>query len=150
MTKFRVVCFFVTIAFGICLATAQNSTTRSSSSARPGSDPIKAATKPLTPKSAMPPQHKSGTAAPVPHNTTKGRAADAELTRLEHQNLKVKGSTTGNPPAPNHATSRKPSATSAQKGSGIDFKYQKPVGGTQAAKPAARSANSSTPRVQKN
>jgi hypothetical protein len=149
MTKFRVLCFLVTTAAGICLAAAQNSGVRSSS-VKPGSDPLKAATKPLTPKSAMPPQHKPSTAVQGPQNATKGGSTNAELTRLERQQAKAGHSNTRSTPTPNVASARKPSDTSARKGSGIDFKYQKPVGGKQAGKPGARNANSSTPRIQKN
>jgi hypothetical protein len=63
MTQYKVICLFVAIAGGLCLATAQSSQVGSSSAKR-GADPLQTATKPLTPKSAMPPQRKSPVVAP--------------------------------------------------------------------------------------
>jgi hypothetical protein len=145
MMKYRVVCLFVTFAAGICLATAQDSQVRSASP-KSGPDPLQTATKPLTPKSAMPPQRKSSAAVPNPatanHNTT------AELTHLERQNIKApsaKSNSTG--PA---KSAPKSAGTSAANGSGINFKYQKPAGGTQAPNPGANARSSGAPRVKKN
>ena len=148
MMKRRVVCSLVTMAAGICLATAQNSTQKSqvgSTSAKSGADPLKTATKPLTPKSAMPAPHKSSVA--VPNTSKSGRNTTAELTHLEQQNTKA-GSSKSTPPA--KVPPVKPADKSAGSDSGINFKYQKPVGGLKASTPDPHSPNSGTPRVKKN
>jgi hypothetical protein len=141
--KTKVVCFFAVGVAGICLATGQTSQTRSSS-AKTGSDPVKAATKPLTPKSAMPAPRKSSAAVP---NTPKGGSnATTELNRLEHQPASG-GTAKSTPPA--KVTVPKTSTASAGNGSGINFKYQKPAGGMKATTPNPHSPNSSAPRVSK-
>jgi hypothetical protein len=147
MMKYRLVCLFVTMAAGICLAPAQNSNVRASS-AKPGPDPLQAATKPLTPKSAMPSHRKSSVA--MPPASTSGKNTTADLTRMERQNGKASGSKSGDKGPAKGSSVRKSADTSAGSGSGINFKYQKPVGGLKASTPGANSANSSTPRVKKN
>jgi hypothetical protein len=138
--KYRVVCWFVAAAALICLATAQNSQVRASS-AKAGPDPLQTATKPLTPKSAMPAQRKSSVAEPIA--STSSRNTTAELTHLERQNIKAGGSKSGAGPAKS-ASAPKSANTSAGR-SGIDFKYQKPVGGVRAATPDAHAANKGRP-----
>jgi hypothetical protein len=152
MTKHKIACLFMTLAALICLATAQSSTQRSkvgsssakTSSAKKGADPLKTATNPLTPKSAMPTAHKSPVA--VPGAPKSDRSSSAELTRLERQPGKA-GAKSGNTVPAKAASAPKSAEASAGTGSAINFKYQKPAGGTKAAKPDANSANSSIPRV---
>jgi hypothetical protein len=147
MMKYRFVCLFVTIAAGLCLAPAQNSKVRASS-ATPHPDPLQAATKPLTPKSAMPSHRKSSVA--VPPASTSGRNTTAELTRMERQNGKASGSKGGDKGPAKSSSVRKSADPSAGSGPGINSKYQKPVGGLKASTPGANTASSSTPRVKKN
>ncbi len=85
MMKCRVACLVATVAAEICLATAQSSKTHSSS-AKPDSDRMQAATKPITPKSAMPAKRKSSIA---PSASQGSGNANAELTRLERQPIKA-------------------------------------------------------------
>jgi|SRR5271165_3254600 len=142
--KRGIVSLFVSVAALATLAIAQTAQV-SSSSAKTGPDPLKTATKPLTPKSAMPPQHKS--TAVVPATATSSQKSSAELNRLERQNVKDTSSKSGGT-----ASAKSPSVKSneaAGGNSGIDFKYHKPTGGMQAATPNANSKNSSTPRVNK-
>lgn len=141
--KRRVVYLFLTAAIWTCMATAQSSPGRSSS-AKATPDPLQSATKPLTPKSAMPAQHKSSAVAPNPS----GRNTTAELTHLEQQNIKS-GSSNSSKGSAKSVPPLKPAGTSGS-GPGIDFKYQKPVGGMKATKPNANAPNSNKPRVQKN
>lgn len=143
MMKHRLVCLLATVVAGACLASAQNSQSHSSS-VKPAPDRLEGATKPLTAKSAMPSPHKSSLAVPGAHTSTKGQNTDMELTRLERQRVKT---TSPNTRSASSVPARKPAVN--QKGSGIDFKYQQPVGGMQAPTPGARSPNSSTPRVVK-
>jgi hypothetical protein len=146
----RVVCLLVTVAAAICLASAQSSAHKTpvgSPSAKSGADSLTNATKPLTPKSAMPAHRKSSVAVP---NPSKGsRNTSAELTHLERQNTKAGASKSGNTPTAKSAPV-KSAEKSAGSDSGINFKYQKPAGGLKASTPDARSPNSSTPRVKKN
>jgi hypothetical protein len=144
--KCRVVCLFVVVAVGMCLATAQDSQVRSSS-AKPGRDPLKTATQPLTPKSAMPVHHASP--AVVPNTTTSGTHTTAELTGLERQNGKTPSPKNGKTGQAKPTSVPKADDTSTGVGSGINFKYQKPVGGITASTPGATHANSNTPRVNK-
>jgi hypothetical protein len=78
------------------------------------------ATKPLTPKSAMPAPHKSSTG--VPKVTATGAHNSAELARLEQQNKK--------PPAAKNTSARQGSVLPASKSTppnpAINFQYQKP------------------------
>lgn len=118
MMKYRVVCLFVAVAASIGLATAQNSQVHSSS-AKSGPDPLQTATKPLTPKSAMSPQHKSSATVPSAPTT---RKTNAELSRLERQNIKAGGSKK----AAKAPSVPKPAGPSNGSGSGINSTYQKP------------------------
>ena len=140
--KCRIYCWFAAAAALVCLATAQSSQVHSSS-IKSVPDPGKTATQPLTPKSAMPAQHKASAVAPsVPNNTNH---ANAELSHLERQNIKASGSKSSNSPS-----AKVPSVPkSPDAGSGINSTYQKPAGGMKATNPAANSANSPKPRVTK-
>ena len=122
MTKCRIAFLFVTVGALICLASAQNPTV-GSSSAKSVADPLKTATRPLTPKSAMAPPRKSSVA--VPKAATSGRDTNAEITRLERQGIKTGVSKSGNTGA-SKANPAKPAATSSGSGSGINSSYQKP------------------------
>ena len=147
MMKYRVVYLCAAVATLTCLATAQSSQVRSSStSAKRDPDSLQNATKPLTPKSAMPAQHKSSAA---PLNAPKsGGNTSAELTRLERQPVKADGSSRDPKEAAKPPAVPKPGGTSAS-GPGINYKYQKPAGGLTATTPNANSKNSSVPRVTK-
>jgi hypothetical protein len=142
--KYKVV-GLLTVLAGISLATAQNSQVHSAS-AKSGTDPLQNATKPLTPKSAMPSPHKSSPLAP--NASTGAQKTDTELSRLEHQNIKAPSAKSGTT-VPAKSASVRAASTSAGHGSGINFKYQKPAGGMQADPPGARSPNSAAPRVTK-
>ena len=121
MMKCRIAFLFVTGAALICVASAQNS--KVGSSAKSGSDPLKTATQPLTPKSAMALPRKSALA--VPSASTTGRDTSAELTRLERRGIKTGASKSGNKGA-SKANPVKPAGTSSGSGSGINSSYQKP------------------------
>jgi hypothetical protein len=125
------------------MASAQKSQVHSPT-AKP--DPnLTAATKPLTPKSAMPaPKNSSSPAMPA---TTKSNAnANKELSHLERQDIHAGGANKSG--AAKSASTPKPAA--AAKDSGINATYEKPKAGRQAATPGAHSANSTKPRVTKN
>jgi hypothetical protein len=147
MKTYRVAGLFVTVTAAICLATGQSSQLPSSTG-KSSPDPLHASTKPLTPKSAMPAPRKPLAATP---NTSKsGTNTTAELARLEQQPNKA-GATKNRAATPaKPAPIAKSPGTSDGKNSGINFNYQKPVGGLQATPPGARSKNSSKPRVKKN
>jgi hypothetical protein len=101
------------------LATAQNSMSGSLSH-KSGPDPVKAATKPVTPKSAMSGQRKS---APVQMKAA-NQNTNSELSRLE------RGQAAGVAPR-NAATPKAPPLKSADQSSkqspAINYKYQKPA-----------------------
>jgi hypothetical protein len=141
-TKVAYFLFAIAVA-GMCLATAQNSSPRPAS-AKPAKDPLQNATKPLTPKTAMPSDRKSPNAVATPSTAT--QKTNAELSRLEKQKIKA-----GNSGSGSKVTS--PKGTSAPKsgpsGSATNFRYQKPAGGVKALTPDANSRNSSIPRVTK-
>jgi hypothetical protein len=141
--RHRSVCLLVAITALSSVTMAQSSRTTSSST-KSTPDPIEAANKPLTPKSAMPAQHKSSIVPPPSKN---GSNTTAELTHLEQQNIKASTAKSG-ASGPVKGTS-KSTSTSAASHSGINFKYQKPVGGPQAPNGAANSKSSGTPRVTK-
>jgi len=122
MMKCKTVCLFVTVVTGICLATAQTSP-KSSSSGKSRSDPVKAATKPLTPKSAMSPSRKSS--AGLPAAPTKRSDPNAELNRLESQDIKV--AAPKNNTGAVKGTVIRSSTASPKGGSGINATYQKPT-----------------------
>ena len=146
MMNLRIACLFVTVAASISLATAQNSGGRSSS-AKAGRDPLQTATKPLTPKSITTPRRKSSVAVPKASKSSPNAAA--ELTHLERQNIKAGDSKSRGAGPAKGISAPKSAGTTARTGSGINFKYEKPVGGMTATKPDAHAANSSTPRVTK-
>jgi hypothetical protein len=144
--KHKTIFLFLALAAMIGLATAQSSQGHSLSGSKSGADP---ATKPLSPKSAMP-AHKSSVPAPVVPSA-KG-STTTELNHLEHQNphaTKGSAARAKSTPAPKPAVQPKSTETSTAKGSGVDFKYQKPKGGMRAETPDPNTANSTTPRVKK-
>ncbi len=124
LSRCRVAGLLVTLISAIGLA-AQNSKPLASStkSGKSGADPVKTATKPLTPKSVMPgaaAQHKS--APVVPNRTTQN--TNAELAHLERGQATAgsKSSSTAKVAPYKSAPSSKPTPK-------IDYKYQKPAGG---------------------
>lgn len=128
MMKNRVVCLFVIVIAGISLAAAQSTKVHSSTSVpteKPGKDPVRTATKPLTPKSAMPAKGKSSAAA-TPSAPKGGSKSNAELTRLERQPIKASNPNTDKTAAAKGAPARKPAPANAN-GSGINSSYQKPT-----------------------
>jgi hypothetical protein len=147
--KYRVAWLLaVTASLGIANAAAargqssSSSLAASSSASKSGKDPIKAATKPLTPKSAMPEQRKSAPATPPATRThTSSELGQLERSSVNASNSKPKQSSAAKVPSiAKSSSTTTPSQT-------MNFKYQKPVGGTQATPPNARAANSSKPRV---
>jgi hypothetical protein len=122
MMKHRVICWCISAAALVGIATAQNSQVHSSSAKSP--DSLKGATQPLTPKSAMPSKRKAATA--VPNTSTSARKTNAELSRLERGPSKTASPNSGNAKTPKSASASK-SATPPASGSGINFNYQKPV-----------------------
>ena len=120
MMKYKAVFWFVTCAVWIGVATAQKSKPLSSSpKASPA--PVHAATKPLTPKSAMPPPHKSSVVAP--HASKSNQKSNAELNHLERQPIKA----TSPKKTAKSASAPKPAGATNANGSGINSTYQKPV-----------------------
>jgi hypothetical protein len=142
VNKSKIVCLLVTAAIMTVLCVAQ-STKPLSSPSKTAKDPLVAATKPITPKSAMPAHPKS--AAVLPPAT--GKNTTAELTHLENQKISTP---TANNGSGKGAPVTKRTRTSGASGPAIDYRYQKPVGGKQASTPDANARNSSTPRVKKN
>jgi hypothetical protein len=120
MMKYRIVFLFVAFA---TLSPGQSSQPHSSS-ATAGSGSLKAATKPLTPKSAMPSHRKTATVAPKASGTT---STTAQLNHLERQNNRA-NSPKSPGAAPGKDATLKSGSAPAGKNSGIDFKYQKPAG----------------------
>jgi len=124
------------------LAGAQNSHP-GASSGKSTPDPGRAATKPLTPKSAMPAPHKSAAAAPSAGSSN--QKTNQELTRLERQNAGA--------PSGKSKTTKSPSVKSGDPSSSrnpaINATYQKPAGGMRATTPAPNTKNPSVPRVNK-
>lgn len=145
LMKNRVAFWLAIGAVCTCLATAQNSQVHSSA-AKSTPDPLKSATKPLTPKSGTTPHH-SSPSVPTSKPASTGNT-NAELTRLERQKVTTKGPKPG-AGTPKNPTGSKPADTSSASGPGINYKYQKPAGGMEAATPNAHSPNSNTPRVTK-
>ena len=140
--KYRLTFF---CAFGLALiglATAQNSQVHSSS-AKSISDPLQSATKPLTPKSAMPSSSHKSSAAALPPSTI-GKT-NAELSRVEREKIKTGPSPSASKDSPKLASAPK----SNEANPAINYKYQKPVGGLKATTPDANAKGSSTPRVTK-
>ena len=134
MMNCRTVRFSVVAAALIGFAAAQSSKP-ASSSPKPSPDPLKTSMKPLTPKSAMPSRRKAAVVAP--NRATRRSNPNAELTRLERQNS-ISGAAKSGGTAPAKGTAANPVGTSARSGSGIDFKYQKPVGQKAATHGAGR------------
>ena len=140
MMKYRAACLSITAAALIGVAAAHKSQVKSPT-AKSDAD-LHAATKPLAPKSAMPPKHSSSSAVPsAPKSNDK---SNAELTHLEHQEIRAGGPSSG--AAAKSAAAPKPASTGG--GSGVNAKYQKPKGGMQASRPDAHTANSQKPRVK--
>lgn len=144
--KYKVACCFATAAAWSCLAMAQNSQTHLST-AKSAPDPLKAATKPITEKSATTPvHHKSSVVLPTPAGSAN---TSTELGRVEGEKVSTKGQTSGGTALKNTSSSKTANPTGGS-APGINYKYQKPAGGTQANTPNAHMANSSVPRVKKN
>lgn len=123
--------------------TAQNPPTRSTPhKSDPGAVPT--ASKPLTPKSAMPAKRKSSVTLPADSST---RNTSAELSHLERQKTRTNGAKGADKGSQKIAPKAE---TSAANGSGVNFKYKKPAGGMKAATPDPNTRNSPTPRVKKN
>lgn len=144
--NFRAAGVFAVAVAWTCLGTAQISQTHASST-HSAPDPLKEATKPLTPKSAAPTHHASAAVPPPAATTTK---TSAELNKLERQNTAPKGPKTSNATAPKGPSTLKSADTSANVGSGVNFKYQKPAGGVEASTPNAHSPNVGTRVTKKN
>lgn len=145
MGKCRVVCLSIIVSALVVMARAQKSQVPSSTG-KP--DPnMSAATKPLTPKSAMPASKHSPSPAMPAGGKSSGKA-NTELNHLERQEIRAGGSNKSGPSAAKSATVPKPAA--AGKDSGINATYQKPNPGRQATRPDAHAANSTKPRVTKN
>jgi|HubBroStandDraft_1064217.scaffolds.fasta_scaffold69386_2 hypothetical protein len=146
MAKNRILWLCMAFAASVTLSMAQGTQVRSSS-AKAAPDPLQNVTKPLTPKSAMPPQRKPAPVVPTSPGTGK---TNSELIRLERQPVKAETPKNGGAKAAQGAPLVKSADASSGTGPAINFKYQKPVGGMQAATPNAKTANPSTPRVKKN
>jgi hypothetical protein len=131
--------FAVTAATGLAMAQS----TKTTSSTKSASDPMQSATKPLTPKSAMPGKPKSTVAVP-PAST--GSTTAVELNHLERTNVAASSKAS----SANSKNISMPKSGPTTANSQINFNYQKPAGGAQAVPPKARTANSNTPRVKKN
>jgi hypothetical protein len=141
MKNSRIVFLLITAASMTVLCVAQ-STKPLSSPAKTAKDPLVNATKPITPKSAMPDHRKSPGALPA----ASGKNTSAELTHLENQKISTKNVSNG---PGKGAPGTKLAETSEPGGPAINYKYQKPVGGKQATMPDAN-ARSSSNRVKKN
>jgi hypothetical protein len=146
--KYKVACCFATAAAWSCLAMAQNSQAHLST-AKSAPDPLKTVTKPLTEKSATTAvHHKSSVVlSQTPAGSTN---TSTELSRVEGEKISTKGQTSGGTGALKNTSPSKTANISGGSGPGINYKYQKPAGGTQASTPNAHMANSSVPRVKKN
>lgn len=134
---------FGTMAVGVSLVAAQSS--KNSTSAHRSRDPLKAATQPITPKSAVMPHAKHHLILP-PNQTSSART---ELSRLEKQNNRNATAAINTGSAKSGGvtkTANKP----ARPGPKVEFKYQQPVGGMKASSPAANTRNSNPSRVTKN
>ena len=85
MMKRLMILLWVTVAALVGFATAQNSKPKTSHS-KSSAYGAKSSPKPLTPKSAMTPAHKTSVTVP---NASSNQKTNAELTRLERQNVKA-------------------------------------------------------------
>jgi hypothetical protein len=122
MMKRLMILLWVTVAALVGFAAAQNSKPKASPS-KSSAHNATSSTKPLTPKSAMTPAHKTSVTVP---NSSNSRKTNAELTRLERQNVKAgtpKSNSGGT--APKVPAIKSDTKTSAN-GSGINSSYQKP------------------------
>lgn len=133
----------VAAALGQSSSSSSSPVAAKSSGSESGKDPIKSATKPLTPKSAMPEQRKL--AAVVPPAT--GAHTSSELGRMERSSVRASNSKPEGSSAAKVPSITKSSGTAPSQSQSMNFKYQKPAGGTQASAPNARAANSTKPRV---
>jgi hypothetical protein len=122
MMKRKIVFWFVAGAAVVGMATAQNPKVGASSS-KAGTDPLKTATKPLTPKTAIAPRSK--TSGSISTSSANSQRTNAELTRLERQSVKA-GSSKGGNAGTAKAAPVKSAKTSSPSGSGINASYQKP------------------------
>jgi hypothetical protein len=125
MMKCKAVWLFVTVVTGLCLATAQTSP-KNPYSDKPRPDPLQTATKPLTPKVGISHSRKSSVGLPVA--STKRSDPNAELNRLESQDIKAKvpkNANTGAVKGTGAKSSTAPSKATSQPT--IDAKYQKPT-----------------------
>jgi hypothetical protein len=148
MLKHKVACWFATAAVSSCLTMAQNSQAHLSSE-KSAPDPLKTVTKPLAEKSATTPvHHKSSSVLPP---TSAGSAnTGTELSRIEGEKVSTKGRANEGSGALKNTSTSKTAHAPGDTGPGINYKYQKPAGGTQANTPNAHMPNSSVPRVKKN
>jgi len=124
MIKHKVLYVFAIVIAGLSLAAAQSSKVHTTS-ANTGPDPARVATKPLTPKSAMPAKGKSSAVAAATSAPKTGSKTDAELSRLERQPIKAANPNANKATVKSPAVS-KPVAANAN-GSGINSTYQKPA-----------------------
>ena len=120
MARCRIVFLFVVAAGSMSSAFAQSSKLELSGRSAP--DPVKSSVQPLTPKSPSAISRKASVA--VPTASTRNRATDAELNRLERQGIKTGSSNRGRTGTVQH--SLKSSVTSSGSGSGINASYQAP------------------------
>ncbi len=146
--KHSVVGIAVMLVAGAFVAQAQVPRDRTSSP-RTTPDPMAAATKPLTPKTAAPPAHKSAAPTSLPKTGSGTAGTNAELSRLERQNSAPKTPKKASSSAPKKVPALnapdKPTASSD-----INFKYHQPAPGMKASNPKANTPNSGTTRVTKN
>jgi hypothetical protein len=145
MKNSRIVTLLITAASMTALCIAQ-STKPLSAPAKNAKDPLVNATKPITPKSAMPAHPKSATVLPP----TTGKNTTAELAHVENQKVSSGRASNLSNGSGQSEPGTKRAVASAASGPPIDYKYQKPAGGKQAVSPDANVKNSSTPRVKKN
>jgi hypothetical protein len=119
MMKNKVAGLLATAIVGTCLAAGQNS--QSHSATAKSDAKLHAATKPLTPKSAMPAKSKSASAPIASNHSAK---TNTELKRLERQ-PPIRASNGGSAGAAKGAA--KPAATPNANGSGINATYHPPA-----------------------
>jgi hypothetical protein len=120
--KFKILLLLVAAAACTSLLQGQSSKPHSTSTGSTSGTASLNATKPLTPKSAMPSHRKAAVAAPRARNNAN---TTAQLTQLERQNSKANSlKSTGTAPA--KPVTLKSGSGPTEKNSGIDFKYQKP------------------------
>lgn len=125
MMKRKTLSWLITAVAGIGVATAQGSP-KTSSSGKSASDPLQAATKPLTPKSETSSTRRRPPVG-MPVATTKTSNRDAELNRLESQNIHSTGTKNAGSPRATKVTPITSTATSSKAGSGINATYKAPA-----------------------